>query len=60
MDCFKNGPTSEGFAWFYSHVRIRVSSLGQRDSVGQKVSIAGFLERVVHLGGVDHDQLNYF
>ena len=31
---------------------IRVSSLGQIGSVGQKVSIAGFLDRVGHLGGV--------
>ena len=30
-----------------------MSSLGQRGSVGQKVSIAGFLDRVGHLGGVD-------
>ena len=29
-----------------------MSSLGQRGSVGQKVSIAGFLDRVGHLGGV--------
>ena len=37
-----------------------MSSLGQRGSVGEKVSIAGFLGRVGHLGGVhyvhDHDQ----
>ena len=32
-------------------------SLGQRGSVGQKVSIAGFLDSVGHLGGVErlHD-----
>ena len=29
-----------------------MSSLGQRGSVGQKVPIAGFLDRVGHLGGV--------
>ena len=29
-----------------------MSSLGQRGSVGQKKSIAGFLDRVGHLGGV--------
>ena len=33
-----------------------MSSLGQRGLVGQKVSIAGFLDRVGHLGGVDQDQ----
>ena len=37
-----------------------MSSPGQRDSVGQKLSITGFLDKVGHLGGVDHDQLNYF
>ena len=53
VDCFKNGPKNEVLAWFYSIGRIRVSSLGQRGSVGQNVSIAGFLDRVGHLGGVD-------
>ena len=32
--------------------RIMVSSLGQIGSIGQKVSIAGFLDRVGHMGGV--------
>ena len=46
------GKTNEDLACFYSLGRIRVSSLGHRGSVGQKVSIAEFLDRVGHLGGV--------
>ena len=52
MDCFKNGLKNEDLAWLYSLGRIGVSSLGQRGSVRQKVSITGFLDRVGHLGGV--------
>ena len=52
MNCFKNGPKNENFGRFYSLGRIRVSFLGQRGSVGQKVYIARFLDRVGHLGGV--------
>ena len=36
-----------------------MSFLGQRGSVGQKVSIAGFLDRVGHLGGVVLNKFNF-
>ena len=52
MDCYTNEPQNEDLAGFYRLDRIRVSSLGQRGSVGQKVYIAGFQDRVGHLGGV--------
>ena len=58
MNCFKNGPKNENFGRFYSLGRIRVSFLGQRGSVGQKVYIARFLDRVGHLGGVNDNQHN--
>ena len=52
VNCLKNGPKNEDLPCFYSLGRIRVSSLRQRGSVGQKVSIEGFQDKVGYLGGV--------
>ena len=40
---------TESTIFNHKGVTARVSSIGQRGSVGQKVSIAGFLDRVGHL-----------
>ena len=51
VNYFKDALKNEDSLRFYSLGRIRMSSLGQRGSVGQKVTIAGFLDRIGHLGG---------